>query len=206
MPHIKHHGSYLYNSEFADTFADALDRASSDKAGYHAYHEIYSHLLCDRDVKSFLEIGLFLSNNESTTDLHAWAEVFPNAAIFGADWKAHLLFNTDRIKTHYVNQDVPESFDFLKKQLPEKIDVILEDASHILSKTITTFEQMWDCVADGGLYMIEDILVRRYSDSDWEQNVQELDDYFFQTGLEYKIFETSTIRKCVDSIVLAVYK
>lgn len=206
MPHIKHHGSYLYNSEFADTFADAFDRASSDKASYHAYHEIYSHLLHDRDVKSFLEIGLFLSNNEPTTDLHAWAEVFPNAEIFGAYWKAHLLFSTDRIKTHYVNQDVPESFDFLKTQLPEKVDVILEDASHILSKTITTFEQMWDRVADGGLYMIEDILVRRYSDSDWEQNVQELDDYFFQTGLEYQIFSTSTIRKCVDSIVLAVHK
>jgi hypothetical protein len=203
---MKPHGSYLYNSDFADKFADAFDRASSDKASYHAYHEIYSHLLHGREVKSFLEIGLFLSNNEPTTDLHAWAEVLPNAEIFGADWKAHLLFSTDRIKTHYVNQDVPESFDFLKKQLPEKVDVILEDASHILAKTITTFEQMWDRVADGGLYMIEDILVRRYSDSDWEQNVEELDEYFSQTGLDYEIFSTSTIRKCVDSIVLAVHK
>jgi hypothetical protein len=203
---MKPHGSYLYNSEFADRFADAFDRSHSDKASYHAYHEIYSHLLGDRDVKSFLEIGLFLSNNEPTTDLHAWAEVFPNAEIFGADWKAHLLFNTDRIKTYYVNQDVPESFDYLKNQLPEKIDVILEDASHILEKTITTFEQMFDRVADGGIYMIEDILVRRYSDSDWEQNVQELDEYFSQTGLNYEIFSTSTIRKCVDSIVLAVHK
>lgn len=203
---MKSHGTYLYNSEFADNFADAFDRASSDKASYHAYHEIYSHLLSDRTVNSFLEIGLFLSDTKPTTDLHAWAEVFPNAEIFGADWKAHLLFNTDRVKTYYVNQEVPESFDALKRQLPEKIDVILDDASHILEKTITTFEQMFDRVADGGLYLIEDILVRRYSDSDWEQNVQELNAYFSQTGLDYEIFSTSTIRKCVDSIVLAVRK
>lgn len=203
---MKSHGSYLYNAEFADKLADAFDRSQSDKASYHAYHEVYSHLLSSRNVESFLEIGLFLDNSEPRTDLHAWAEMYPNARIFGADWKAHLLFNTARFKTYYVNQNYPDSFDYLKKYLPEKLDVILDDASHILEKTITTFEQMWERVADGGIYMIEDILIRRYSDSDWEQNVDDLDKYFSSTGLNYEIFSTSTVRKCVDSVVLAVYK
>lgn len=203
---MKLHGSYLYNSGFADSLAGAFDRSHSDKASYHAYHEVYSHLLSDKDVKTFLEIGLFLDNSLPRTDLHAWAETFPEAQILGADWKAHLLFNTDRIKTHYVNQDIPESFDYLKSQMPGKLDVILDDASHVLEKTVTTFEQMFDQVADGGIYMIEDILIRRYSDSDWEQNVDELDEYFSSTGLDYEIFSTSTIRKCVDSVVLAVFK
>ena len=203
---MKKHGTYLYNTDFADRFADAFDKASSDKASWHAYHEIYSHLLAGRDVSSFLEIGLFLSDTEPHTDLHAWAEIFPNAEIFGADWKSHLLFEDGRIKTFFVNQDDPASFDELKKDLPEKIDVILDDASHMLEKTITTFEQTFDLVADGGLYLIEDILVRRYSESDWEQNIDEILEYFSKTGLSYEVYSSSTIRKCVDSIVLAVFK
>ena len=203
---MKKHGTYLYDTEFADRFADAFDKASSDKASWHAYHEIYSHLLADRKVNSFLEIGLFLSDTEPTTDLHSWAEIFPDAEIYGADWKSHLLFESGRIKTFYVNQDDPSSFGLLKTQLPEKIDVILDDASHMLSKTITTFEQTFDLVADGGLYLIEDILVRRYSESDWEQNIDEILDYFSKTDLNYEVYSSSTIRKCVDSIVLAVFK
>lgn len=203
---MKKHGSYLYDADFADMFAESFDRAGSDKASWHAYHEIYSHLLAGRKVNSFLEIGLFLSDTAPTTDLHSWAEVFPDADIYGADWKAHLLFNSERVKTFYVNQEDRNSFSQLKAQLPEKIDVILDDASHMLDKTINTFEEMYDCVSDGGLYLIEDILVRRYSDSDWEQNINELMDYFSKTDLKYEAFSTSTIRKCVDSIVIAVFK
>ena len=204
--YIHKHGTYLYDPEFADTFADAFDRANSDKASHHAYHEVYSHLLAKQEVSSFLEIGLFLSDCSPDTDLHAWANIFPYAEIYGADWKGHLLFETERIKTFYVNQDEAYSFDILKEKLPQKIDVILDDASHMLDKTITTFEKMYDTVADGGLYLIEDILVRRYSDADWEQNIGDLMNYFSSQGVKYEAFSTSTIRKCVDSIVLAVYK
>lgn len=203
---MKTHGSYLYNSEFADKFASAFDRASSDKATWHAYHEVYSHLLADKDVRSFLEIGLFLSDTEPSTDLHSWAEIFPDAEIYGADWKAHLLFEQGRIKTYYVNQGDPASFELLKNNLPPKVDVIIDDASHMLDKTITTFEQMIDTVADGGMYLIEDILVKRYTPTDWEQNIDELLEYFADTDYDYEVFSTSTTYRCVDSLVLAVFK
>lgn len=206
MTNICHHGTYLYDAEFANKLADSFDAWQSDKGLYHCYHEPYSHLLGNRTIESFLEIGLFLKDDNPATDLHAWANIFPEAKIYGADRKRHLLFNNDRISTFYVDQDSKESLEDLKKQLPDKIDVVLDDASHIFEKTVRTFESLYEKVADGGLYLIEDILIRRYSDTDWEQNIDQLLGYFANTGLKYEAFSTSAIRRCVDSIVLAVYK
>lgn len=71
---MQQHGEYQYNQEFADKIAKAFTAANSDKATYHAYHEPYAHILEGRDVKSFLEIGLFLWDTPET-DLHAF--VYP---------------------------------------------------------------------------------------------------------------------------------
>lgn len=198
-------GLYLYEKDFADKLSLEFTAVGSDKASHHAYHEIYAHLLGQREVNTFLEIGLFL-NETQHTDLFAWAKIFPDASIYGADRKKDQLFNYENIQTFYVDQDDRESLEQLKSQLPNKIDVILDDASHMLDKTINTFEVMFDSVADGGLYLIEDILIRRYRDDDWEQHAEELDEYFSKTGLTYTMFSSSTIDKCVDSIVLCVYK
>lgn len=206
MSKIRQHGTYLYDPGFADFLANSFHLYRSDKASYHSYQEPYSHLLSGRNITSFLEIGLFLNDDNSDTDLNAWANVFPEAKIYGADRKRHLLFNNDRISTFYVDQDSKESLEDLKKELPDKIDVILDDASHIFEKTVRTFESLYEKVADGGLYLIEDILIRRYSDTDWEQNIDQLLGYFANTGLKYEAFSTSTIRQCVDSIVLAIHK
>lgn len=206
MTTIRHHGTYLYDTQFAEMLANAFDRACSDKCSHHSYHEVYSHLLAERNITSFLEVGLFLHEDAPTTDLHSWAEVLPSAKIYGADRKSHLLFSNDRISTFYVDQDVKESLEALKTSIGHKVDFILDDASHIFEKSINTFENLFDLVSDGGLYVIEDILVRKYSDSDWEQNVEQMIGYFSNRGLNYEIFTTSAIRRCVDSIVLAIYK
>lgn len=206
MTTIRHHGSYLYDTDFSNLLADSFDSYGSDKASYHCYNEPYSHLLAKRNISSFLEIGLFLYDDNPATDLHAWAKVLPNADIYGADRKKHLLFNNGNISTFYVDQDSKESLEQLKSLLPPKIDFVLDDASHMFDKTINTFESLYEIVSDGGLYVIEDILVRRYSESDWEQNIDQLLGYFANTGLKYEAFTTSSIRRCVDSIVFAVYK
>lgn len=198
-------GLYLYDKDFANKLSIEFTAAGSDKASHHGYHEIYAHLLSHRKVSTFLEIGLFL-NETQHTDLFSWSKIFPDASIYGADRKRDQLFSYENIQTFYVDQDDRESIEELKLQLPSKIDVILDDASHMLDKTINTFEVMFDSVADGGLYLIEDILIRRYRDDDWEQHAEDLDEYFSKTGLTYTMFSSSTIDKCVDSIVLCVYK
>lgn len=203
---MKLHGQYLYDPTFASRLSSEFTAASSDKATYHGYHEVYSHLLADRDPKTFLEIGLFLSDKEPHTDLFAWAQVFPDAQIYGADIKTHLLFEDERIKTFFVDQSDTATLDELKKSLPSKIDVILDDASHVYELTVNTFESMFDLVSDGGIYMIEDILFGEYNLDSWEQRVSQLASYFDNAGHRYETFTTSKLDTCVDSVVMAICK
>lgn len=202
---IKVSGEYEYDKYFAQRLGLEFTAAYSDKSTYHGYEEIYSHLLADRSPKTFLELGLFLKDSQAT-DLFAWEKIFPEAQIYGADIKSHLLFTRGRINTFYFDQSKLETIADLKLQLPEKLDVVLDDASHVYELTISTFEHMFDAVAQGGIYMIEDILFGDYNIGSYEQRASELQKYFDTTGLNYSMFSTSKIETCVDSVVLAVFK
>lgn len=201
---MKNFTPYQYSPSLALTYATVFDKYNSDKAYHHAYNEVYAHLFIDRKVSSFLEIGLFLNENEHT-DLHAWVEIFPKANIYGADWNKHLLFSTDKIKTFYVDQSIPSTLEQLKNDLPSSIDVILDDASHNFERTISTFEALNTLVAKNGLYLIEDILSEKSSQSTWQQNIDQLVDYFFTRNYNFEVFATSALDQVSDSLVLAVY-
>ena len=177
----------------------------SDKSSYHGYEDIYSHLLSDMSPASFLEIGLFLGETRST-DLFAWEQMFPEAKIYGADIKSHLLFRSGNIQTFFVDQSRPETFSDLKNSIGNKVNIILDDASHVFDLTISTFENMFDFLEDDGIYLIEDILYEDYNMDSWEQRSSELKEYFDKTGLSYAMYATSKVHSCVDSVVLAVFK
>lgn len=202
---MKLHKDYSYDENFAKKLSLEFTAAGSDKASHHGYEEVYSHLLAHRSPNSFLEMGLFLGDNQHT-DLFAWAEMFPDADIYGADIKEHLLFERGRIKTYFIDQNNPNTLQYLKKLIGKKVDIVLDDASHIAELTIKTFENMFDIVEDGGIYLIEDILFENYNMDSYEQRSSELKDYFDKTGLKYEMYATSKIHSCVDSIVLAVEK
>jgi len=202
---VKLHKEYSYDENFAKKLSLEFTAAGSDKSSHHGYEEVYSHLLAHRSPKSFLEIGLFLGDNQHT-DLFAWAETFPDADIYGADIKEHLLFERGKIKTYFIDQKNPNTLQHLKKLIGKKVDIVLDDASHIVELTIKTFENMFDIVEDGGIYMIEDILFDNYNMDSYEQRSSELKDYFDKTGLKYEMYATSKVHSCVDSIVLAVEK
>ena len=199
------HTQYSYNEEFSQKLAFEFTAVGSDKSSYHGYEDIYSHLLSDMSPASFLEIGLFLGETRST-DLFAWEQMFPETKIYGADIKSHLLFRSGNIQTFFVDQSRPETFSDLKNSIGNKVNIILDDASHVFDLTISTFENMFDFLEDDGIYLIEDILYEDYNMDSWEQRSSELKEYFDKTGLSYEMYATSKVHSCVDSVVLAVFK
>lgn len=196
---------YEYNKEFSQKLSLEFTASGSDKASHHGYHEIYSHLLADYKPSSFLEIGLFL-NDTQHTDLFAWEQMFPQTNIYGADIKEHLLFERGNIKTFYVDQSSSESLQKLKDSIGENVDIVLDDASHVFELTINTFEEMFDIVSDGGIYLVEDILFENYNMGSWEQRTSQFIEYFDKTDFKYEIYSTSKVHQCVDSVVVAVFK
>jgi hypothetical protein len=119
------------------------------------YLPIYDQLLCSRagtEIK-FLEIGVFKGGS-----LRLWREYFgEKATIFGIDINPECAkYDGTYGRVRIGSQDNPE---FLRSVVEEMggIDVVLDDGSHISRHQRTSFDTLFPLLADGGLYIIEDM-------------------------------------------------
>lgn len=136
-------------------FGNLFTSHGSDKT-WHKYHLLYPNLIEGRTIKRFLELGLYL-RGDNRTELHAWAQIFPDAEIIGADILHHPTTDTDRITTHRFDQSDTNSIAILAKTIGPNIDLIIDDASHLNQLTINTIRGLHHLVTPGGLYVIEDV-------------------------------------------------
>ena len=216
---MKLHGTYAFDEALATTIATALNASHSDKVSGHGYDKVFAHLFGGKTVSNFLEIGLFL-NELQHTDLNAWASVFPSASIYGADKKESQLFNSGKISTHVVDQEVAASFNALKAAFAVEFDVVIDDSSHIYANTIATFGALFSTVKTGGMYLIEDIQDAGEGANDWQQTLAQLEAYMTAEGHTYEVFqslvpgkvidqetqEPTDVDRVSDSYILCVYK
>ncbi len=132
----------------------------TDKVGSHAYTEFYGPFLNARraSVKRMLEIGI----NEGGS-LLMWAELFPNAEIYGVDTdreKATLIEKLEkhpRIHLFFEDAYKPKFVNKLKGLLKGKFDIILDDGDHSLTTWAKFLKLYPKLLADDGILMIEDI-------------------------------------------------
>lgn len=125
----------------------------TDKAFHHSYEYVYPDLLerFYHESNNILEVGI--DKGGGLKFLH---DTFLKSNIFGIDgnlsnFKLDLnIFN--RIKLLPEMQQ--DSIDI--NLLPE-LDIVIEDASHEMSKSIKTFEILKPKLRKNGIYIIEDI-------------------------------------------------
>lgn len=152
----------------AENLKVLLDKYGSDKSNLHNYHHIYGLALRDSDnVKNILEIGLGTNNTDVVSNmgregkpgasLRAFRDYCPNAQVFGADIDERILFEEDRIKTFYVDQTDPKSFDNLLDRIPGEFDLIIDDGLHSPHANIHSLEFGLKKVGTNGWVVIEDI-------------------------------------------------
>jgi hypothetical protein len=118
------------------------------------YLDIYSKFFTKmkQDVKIFVEIGVL-----NGSSLKVWEEFFPNAIIYGIDINPECKkYETNRIKILIGNQNDDSFLEFISKELP-KIDILLDDGSHITKHQIKTFDKLYKNINENGLYIIEDL-------------------------------------------------
>jgi hypothetical protein len=146
----------------------------SDKANSHNYHIVYSYILNKLGVDSkldILEIGMGTNNPELISSmgangkpgasLYAFREYLPNANIYGADIDKAILFDSERIKTSYVDQLDNRTFnELLNKFGNTKFDLIIDDGLHSIGANLNTLIFALNNLKDNGWIVIEDIHVR----------------------------------------------
>jgi hypothetical protein len=150
-----------------------MTRLGSDKGRRgHNYTSVYWAILSgvlDQPYRIF-ELGLGTNRPELSSSmgvagapgasLRGWRELFPNAHIYGADIDRSILFESDRIKTHYCDQLDRGAISALWSQpeLRDGVDIIVEDGLHTFEANVSFLESSIQQVSPGGLYVVEDIL------------------------------------------------
>jgi hypothetical protein len=125
----------------------------TDKAFHHSYEYVYPDLL-ERfydEPNNILEVGIYKGGG-----LKFLHDTFLKSNIFGIDntlsnFKLDLnIFNRIKLLPEMEQDDINIEL------LPE-LDIIIEDASHEMTKSIKTFEILRPKLKKNGVYIIEDI-------------------------------------------------
>jgi hypothetical protein len=148
-----------------DNYNDILNKHSSDKGtnpygretAANGYGEIY-----DKYFRDYREIAMNICDIgiDEGFSLLANKEYFINANIHGVDIDDKSFYDSERIKTHIVDQNNENDINiFVNKMKNDNIqfDIIIDDASHDVVHQQVTFGKLFEILKHGGLYIIEDL-------------------------------------------------
>lgn len=136
------------------SMGDILNRCGSDKnlPQCHTYAFVYEGLFPDREaVTAVLEIGVAGGGS-----IRAWHEIFPNAVIVGLDQGPSLECpRGPRLEIHQGNQR--DRAAVLNCVGGRQFDLIIDDASHILSDQLLCLWWLWPHLKPGGYFVVEEM-------------------------------------------------
>jgi hypothetical protein len=132
----------------------------TDKWGAHfytpIYHRLFAHLR-DKPIR-LLEIGVggYQFAKVGGASLAMWADYFPHGRILGIDVFAKSLALGPRVSVQQGSQDDAA---FLSRMSAEHgpFDIVIDDGGHAPAQVTASFDTLFPLLADGGLYVIEDV-------------------------------------------------
>lgn len=157
------------------------NRFGSDKGDTvlcaHTYTRVYESLLAPARDKPLrlLEIGLMHGHTQETMQgrldevgcpsLKMWAEYLPNAEIFGLDIVDFRPLSEPRMTVFQGDQSNPGDLARMASEAGGPFDIIIDDGSHASHHQQIALASLFEHLAPGGLYCIEDL---HYQPSDLE--------------------------------------
>lgn len=119
------------------------------------YQDVYARVLSqirNRRVR-LLEVGILAG-----ASLTGWAHYFEGSEIHGADVDRNALVDTDRYRTHYVDQRDPTTLRGLVAEIGMPLDVVIDDGLHIPEANANTAAAFLPLLSPDGVLIVEDIL------------------------------------------------
>ena len=156
---------------FTERLGARLTELGSDKATTHDYYRIYADLITNAGAAgpvTLLEVGLGTNNPKIASSMgvagrpgasiRAFRDLMPQGRVFGADVDPDILFQEDRIRTAWVDQMDPASFDAMVEALgQETFDIIIDDGLHSVTANLATLLFALKRLAPKGALVIEDV-------------------------------------------------
>jgi hypothetical protein len=155
-----------YSNKEAARLDKLFQKYNSDKSTMHDYHKIYAHYFHNNKTFTLIEIGIGTNNTDVISNmskygspgasLYAFSEAYPNSKIIGCDIDRRILFNTDNIKTFFLDQNNYSTFSALS-QYKNKVDFIIDDGLHSQNANLNSMLFALESLKVGGVLFIEDI-------------------------------------------------
>jgi len=121
---------------------------------WHHYFDVYDrHFSCFIGKEPvILEIGIFQGGS-----LQMWKNYFgEKARIYAIDIDPRCqAFEEDNVKIFIGSQSDREFLRKIIKEIPP-IDILIDDGGHTMKQQIVSFEELFDYVKEGGVYVCED--------------------------------------------------
>lgn len=146
------------------TLDEIMLSVRTDKASlYHNYTPVYEYYfepLRDKEIVLLeLGIGNIESANREGESLKGWMEYFHNGSCYAIDNNETNVSRTPR--SFLCDQTNKEGLEHLIEGFGNP-DIIIDDASHHLNPTLTSFFILFPLLKSGGLYCIEDVVAPAY--------------------------------------------
>lgn len=138
---------------FAQVGHFGSDIGCNDKGGTHSYLETYEQLFSPfRGGCTLLEIGIAKGDSIVLFDKY-----FENSHIIGCDLSIIFTPPPYKNKVSLIAHDGTKP-SFLQQLNGMKLDIVIDDGSHMEQDQIDTFNMLKGSMNKGGVYVIEDIL------------------------------------------------
>jgi len=147
--------------------------SDKDHNGYTPlYHTLFNHLRNDSITMLEIGIGTMIPGVHSSMvgyslpgykpggSLRAWRDYFPNGRIIGMDVQPDTQFrDEERIETYLCDSRNPTLVNLCVMPMLQhiKFDIIIDDGSHAAESQLSTLDNFYPYLKDGGIYIIEDV-------------------------------------------------
>ncbi len=153
------------------SFDGLLKYFDCDKSSFvHGYSKFYLQEL-EKFKKleiNILEFGIHFGGSQA-----AFSKYFSKANIIGVDKNPYFKkFYSKKIRSLYCDVSDRNSLKFLKSYLDIKLDVIIDDASHIPDHQLITFIETFDLLKSKGIYVVEELDVFKSLPEGYNPNLE----------------------------------
>jgi len=158
----------VYWKKKETTLTEIMNEEGSDKGkGRHNFTIYYEKLFqyIKDEITTFCEIGLGTNNPYIKSSMgvngipcasvKGWERYFPKAQIYGGDIDTNILIKENRISCFHIDMCSKNSIEEFWKNIPNKMDIILDDGLHEFDANVLLFENSFDKFKY--YYIIEDI-------------------------------------------------
>lgn len=188
--------------------AKIMNEVGSDKSIPHHYEIGYVELL-NRPIHNLMEIGISNSIKERSS-LWGWSKLFPKAFIYGIDIEPSKMINSENIFTFLADQSDENALNNIVRLFSNnKMDVIIDDSSHLFEHSSVSFNILFDkLLAPGGIYIVEDIQKEEEKRHSIMYNQQTIDDWtnlLNSKNLEFRSIDCVPDKED-DSLLIAIEK